>query len=336
MDWVYERSQVEAVFPIAYQLITNLLFSIIIPLYNKAYFIQRAIDSILNQSYREYEIIVVNDGSTDGSDQIVQGYNQSIKLITQKNQGVSKARNTGIKQASHSYIAFLDGDDFWHPNYLENIYHGIQKYPDTGIIGCSYAQKIDDLGMVDPNSFFLIENYFKRALINTLFFTSATVIKKSFFDHNPGFDVNLARGEDLDVWFRAVLYFGNPVYNFSKLVFYSNEDESQATNRQFPLENSLSFKILKVDSHQVSEKANLDFIKFRQRYVYFNLFPYLLDPKNDKKIKLLLYKLNRSDLLLRWIYMLPFASLRWLLGFSFGKKMIRNYLKFCLRHIYYS
>ncbi len=312
------------------------MFSVIIPLYNKAKYIQRAIDSVLNQSFKKYEIIVVNDGSTDGGEMIVsKKYPSLIKLFNQENQGVSVARNKGIAEAKYEYMAFLDADDYWHPTYLAHIRQGLEKFPETGIIGSSYSNKHGDLGFTDSRGCFQITNYFKRAITNTLFFTSATVIKKSFFVKNPGFDKNLARGEDLDVWFRAVLFFENAVYTNSKLVYYSSEDETQATNRQFPVENALVSKILKVDyglSHTIQK--NSDFEYFKHQYVYFNLFPYLKNAQNDSKINSILKEVDSNKFLLRMAYFPHFGFHRLFMKTDFGKNLIRKYMKFCLRYIY--
>lgn len=310
------------------------MFSIIVPLYNKAQFVQRAIDSVMGQSFREFEVIVVNDGSTDGGEKMLKGYGEKIKLITQTNQGVSLARNRGIYESRYPWIAFLDADDFWQPNYLETMYQGIAQFPQAGILGCSYSQSLEGLDKSDLQGWFQVDDYFKRAIVNTLFFTSATVIKKSFFLENPGFDRDLSRGEDLDVWFRGALFFGKPVYNFSKLVFYSQEDAGQATNRVFPVEKSLVSKILREDylfgAKGISWK---DFELFRKQYVYFNLFPYLRNSQNDATALLLLEQLRGSQWLLRWVYLLPFDLLRKVMRHTWGKNLLRNYLKFCLRFL---
>lgn len=312
------------------------MFSIIIPLYNKVQYIQRAIDSVLYQNFQEFEVIVVNDGSTDGGEQkVASEYGDRIRLINQANQGVSQARNSGIAEANCEYLAFLDADDYWHPNYLDHIRIGLEKFPGTGIIGSSYAITHEELGLEDSKGWFEINDYFKRAIVNTLFFTSATVVKKSFFLQNPGFDRNLARGEDLDVWFRSVLFFGNPAYTFSKLVYYSSEDETQATNRQFPVERALVSKILGDDyATSQSSQMNNNFEAFRHQYVYFNLLPYISDPQNNIKIKSLLKKIDSSYFFLRLVYFPYFGFNRFLMKSAFGKNLIRNYLKFCLRYFY--
>ncbi|NPE27573.1 glycosyltransferase family 2 protein [Methanococcoides sp. SA1] len=115
------------------------LISVVIPLYNKELYIKRAIDSILSQTFQEFEIIIINDGSTDRSAEIVESIiDKRIILIHQKNAGISAARNAGIKKANGDTIAFLDADDEWLPNFLETIIRLQQKFPDAGIYGTGY------------------------------------------------------------------------------------------------------------------------------------------------------------------------------------------------------
>lgn len=116
------------------------MFSVIIPLFNKAPYIQRAVESVLKQTFQDFEIIVINDGSTDGGE-LLEGYKDDrIKVISQENQGVSIARNTGIKHASYFYIAFLDADDYWHKNYLKISSDTILKFKDVTMIGSYYSR----------------------------------------------------------------------------------------------------------------------------------------------------------------------------------------------------
>ena len=113
-------------------------FSIIIPLYNKAPYIERAINSVLNQSLQNFEIIVVNDGSSDGGEKIVTKLeDERLKLVSQKNAGVSAARNKGALEAKSEYLAFLDGDDTWEPNFLSELVKLIADFPNAGIYGTS-------------------------------------------------------------------------------------------------------------------------------------------------------------------------------------------------------
>ena len=312
------------------------MFSVVIPLFNKVKYIQRSIDSVLNQTYSNFEIIVVNDGSTDGSEKLVEKYGYRVKLINQQNSGVSVARNRGVLEAKFDYIAFLDADDFWSFTYLESVKRAIEVYPNCGIFGLSYSKSIYRLEDALLKPWFEVENYFKIGIRNTLFTSSSTIIHSSFFKSNNYFDTNLIRGEDLDLWFRAILFFDHPpVYNFSKLVFYSQEDENQSTNHISQLKKSLSYKILN-DDYWIffQENYKQDFEAFKRKYVYFNLFSYLLDSNNDFDAKLLLKKLKGTYLFLKLPYLPSFVLLRYVLSHKFGKRFFRNYLKFCLRYIY--
>ena len=110
--------------------------SVVIPLYNKAAEIGRAVRSVLAQTLPPREVIVVDDGSTDGgADEVERMASSVVRLVRQENRGVSAARNRGIAMASGRYVALLDGDDRWQPQYLEQVWRLIARYPDCGAYG---------------------------------------------------------------------------------------------------------------------------------------------------------------------------------------------------------
>jgi len=124
---------------------TPVFFSIVIPLYNKEATIARAIQSVLNQTVQDFEIVIVNDGSTDKGPDIVSAIKDSrIRLIHQENQGVSAARNKGIAEAKYDLIAFLDADDEWHPQFIEEILNLKSKYPMCDVYATNYFYKESD------------------------------------------------------------------------------------------------------------------------------------------------------------------------------------------------
>ncbi|MCE7054131.1 glycosyltransferase family 2 protein [Algoriphagus sp. AGSA1] len=313
------------------------MFSVIIPLYNKAPYIQRALDSVLNQSFKDYEIIVVNDGSTDGGEEIVSKvYGDKVKLIHQNNQGVSAARNTGITVAHFDYIAFLDADDSWHPDYLLFVSTVIKRNRDVGIIGCHYDPYQLEINPV--LNYFSLDQYFKRAKRNVGFFTSATVIKKVFFDTNPGFDPQLKLGEDIDVWLRASLFFGDGIYIQNTLVFYGQEDDYRATQKNHHIENSLIFKIINPDYYSSAIKdsdcTESEFINFRDAWVYMSLYQYYPLDSNLDSIQDMLKQMQSRYMLVRACYQLPFFTLQWFFRNKNFSNLFRNYMKFCFRYIY--
>jgi glycosyltransferase involved in cell wall biosynthesis len=125
------------------------MFSIIIPLYNKALYIAKAIQSVAAQTYQEFELIVIDDGSKDESLEKLRVTSYELRennpdffakiiIIEQQNQGVSITRNNGVKLAKYDYIAFLDADDWWEPTFFEEMKALIEEFPEGGIYGSSY------------------------------------------------------------------------------------------------------------------------------------------------------------------------------------------------------
>ena len=116
--------------------------AVIIPVYNNSFSIATTLSSALQQTFTDFEVIIINDGSTDQSLKIIEQYTDDrISIFTQENKGVSAARNLGIEKATAPYIAFLDADDFWFPNHLEELYLLIQDFPDCGMYCNRYKIK---------------------------------------------------------------------------------------------------------------------------------------------------------------------------------------------------
>lgn len=181
------------------------MFSVIIPLYNKELSITNTVQSVLDQTYQNFEIVIINDGSTDSSIKAVEAINDNrIRLIHQENQGVSAARNRGIKEAKYEWIAFLDGDDLWEPNHLEEVTKMMEIYPDEKVFVTSFVYSDNRPMFKHPRQtpIFKIENYFKEAIKESLMWTSIVVVNKECFDKVGVFNETLNRGEDLDLWAR--------------------------------------------------------------------------------------------------------------------------------------
>jgi glycosyltransferase involved in cell wall biosynthesis len=114
-------------------------YTIIIPLYNKEAHIKATLDSVLAQTFENFEVIIVNDGSTDRSMDIISTFkDKRIQIINKKNEGVSTARNLGIKNAKGDFIAFLDADDIWYPTHLEDLKNLIAHFPNCGLYCTAY------------------------------------------------------------------------------------------------------------------------------------------------------------------------------------------------------
>ncbi len=307
------------------------MFSVIIPLYNKRQFISRSIDSVLNQSFSDFEIIVVDDGSTDGGGEFVAAqYGEKVKLVIQDNQGVSAARNRGIQNARFEYIAFLDADDLWHRDFLYWMHHVMGKFPDVRMVGSSYSnealpEKFDNPVISE------IEDYFAQADYNTLFTSSSTVIHQSFFKNREGFKTHLKKGEDIDVWLRAFDWFKKAYYVRVPLMFYDlKASESMKYN---PNLHQTVFSEMYKEDYAISDYF-LSWQTFRDKYLLLNLFQYFDKKENYPIAKKLLRQRNNSYPMSRLPYLLPFSFFSFILPNPGLKKLVRNYLKFCFRYIY--
>jgi glycosyltransferase involved in cell wall biosynthesis len=182
--------------------------SVVIPTYQSAKYIQEAIDSILNQAYKDYEIIVVDDGSTDDTIQVLKKYGTRIKVIRQENRGAANARNRGILASCGEYIAFLDSDDVWMPNKLELHINILENNPEIGIVFsdviCVFGdRKTKYFNFRNPHSGEVYIHLFIRNFIPM----SAAVVRKKCFEEVGLFDESLSASEDHDMWLRIARFF---------------------------------------------------------------------------------------------------------------------------------
>lgn len=212
-------------------------FSVVIPLYNKEHYIVDTINSVLKQTFQDYELIVVNDGSKDNSYEVAKTVkSDKINLIHQENQGVSVARNTGVENSKGEYIAFLDADDCWYPNYLETINSLIDRFPESDIFVASYrivmgnekyhfSAHLNDEAVLLPSYWVTFKNAYDTV------WTSATVIRKEAIIKAGMFTPGEKIGQDLDLWARVAR--SNPLVAYSPevCVDYNRDAEENARTR---------------------------------------------------------------------------------------------------------
>jgi glycosyltransferase involved in cell wall biosynthesis len=182
--------------------------SVIIPTYNRGWIIKEAIDSVLAQDYTEFELIVVDDGSTDHTPDVLDLYRNVIKVFFQKNKGVSAARNLGIAEASGKFIAFLDSDDLWLSQKLSVQIEYFNQTPDALI--CQTEEVWIRNGIrVNPKKRHKKPSgmIFKPSLELCLVSPSAVMIQRSLFDRVGKFDETLPACEDYDLWLRISCRF---------------------------------------------------------------------------------------------------------------------------------
>jgi glycosyltransferase involved in cell wall biosynthesis len=191
-------------------------YSIVVPLYNKASHIRKTLLSALNQKHRNFEIIVVDDGSKDyGADIVRQIDDDRVKLIQQKNQGVSVARNIGIKNASNEIIAFLDADDEWKDDHLLVLDRLAAKFQRAGAYATAYMKRKNNESWIPdfkdiPSSPWegIIPNYFKSVAMGPeVMWTSAVSVRKRIFKKVGYFEPGMRNGQDADMWIRIAMNY---------------------------------------------------------------------------------------------------------------------------------
>ena len=207
-----------------------MLCSVIIPLYNKEKYIDTAIRSVLKQTYAQFEIVVIDDGSTDRGADLVKAIDDSrIRLISKPNGGVSRARNLGIECAKGELIFFLDADDWYDSHYLEVVISMASKFPTNSFYATGFQDVLDyhaqdwDSEPKSPLPFDVITDFYQRRFRSGMFFfTSSVAIKRSnLMALQPCFPINESMGEDQDLWFRLAERI-NLVYCPLKLTAYRN------------------------------------------------------------------------------------------------------------------
>jgi glycosyltransferase involved in cell wall biosynthesis len=179
------------------------LVTVIIPTYNRGWIVKDAIDSVLEQDFIDYELIVIDDGSDDNTPQILKAYGNKINMLHQPNKGVSAARNRGIAAASGRLIAFLDSDDQWLPGKLSAQIKFFQDHPEA-VINQTQELWIRNGVRVNPKKRHhkFSGMIFEKSLALCLVSPSAVMIKKSLFSVVGVFDEQLPACEDYDLWLR--------------------------------------------------------------------------------------------------------------------------------------
>lgn len=249
------------------------MISVVIPLYNKAHTIVNTLTTVINQTYKDFEVIIVNDGSTDnGVDVIKSNFNDPrIRIINQENAGVSAARNRGVKEAKGDWIAFLDGDDEWHPEYLAIIQQAILEYPDAGMI-CT-GGKYGNIKNKELTSYRIAKKYINQIRPINFFenpcvfsHTSGLAVRKKIFNQTHGFPTGMKCCEDFACT-QAIALITTTIYIGLPISKYNGGVEGQTTS----IDASTRYKYLKY----VVEYYNLvmnDFIKSGKKNKLFQIY----------------------------------------------------------------
>ena len=275
-------------------------FSVIIPLFNKAPYIRKAVESVVGQTYNGWELVVVDDGSTDGSSDIVKSIDDSrIRHVRQDNAGVSAARNRGITESTAPFICFLDADDWWEPTFLEEMAGLIKRHPDAGIYGTGYyivkngKKRVAPIGVDEGFSEGEI-NYCKvytKTLCMPL--TSITVaMPRRVFEENGGFKTHLKFGEDFDLWIRVALK--HKVVLLNKPLCNYNQDVDVTNRGTHHLHNHKEHMLWNLTDLEATEKTNQDYKQLIDNLRTYSLMNYLLDRRYRKAARQELAKVDWS------------------------------------------
>ena len=269
--------------------------SVVIPLYNKERSIEKTIQSVLNQSYSDFELIVVDDGSTDRSLDVVEQMNEltkeRIRIIHQNNGGVSCARNTGILAAKGEFVAFLDGDDLWGKDFLKEMELLIKDYPGKSIYGLSCRQIVGDAIPKEENvSYFRGESHWEWGTM--AYSGSSSCVNKKDAIEVGLFDTRMTHGEDIDMWWRLLLKNGGACYA-KPYAYYRQDAENRAMHRVVPLERFIPYYI---DKFEDDRRRDSDFRKFFDQEMVYRIYPYLFDKRYRKEAKRLARKLDYRGL----------------------------------------
>lgn len=277
-------------------------FSVIIPLYNKAPYAAKAIGSVLAQTYTDYELVIMDDGSKDDSfavaSKAVEGC-PHCHLYRQANGGVSVARNNAVSLSRGEYLCFLDADDWWEPTFLEEMSKLIDEFPNAGIYGTNYTivnetkrkTRVADIG---------VEQGFESGYINycqvyakTLampLWTGAVSMPRVVFDEMGGFPKGIKLGEDFLLWIRVALKYKVAFLN-KPLSFY-NQDVEVANRGVGRLHRPVEHMLWNVDFLSEEEKTNPDYKQLIDNLRTYGLLPYYLSKEYRDAAK---HELDKVD-----------------------------------------
>ena len=306
-------------------------FSVVIPLYNKEKYVAQTLQTVLKQSFSDFEIVVINDGSTDNSEQIVKSFSDSrIKYFSTENQGAAAARNLGIEKSQSPYIAFLDADDLWFENHLQELKNLIERFPNAGMYANRY-QLIYENGSTYQPSFYGITNdyegivgdYFASSLHYAIASSISVAVPKSIFAEVGNFKKYISSGQDTDMWIRIALH--STIIIGNKLTASYQHFIEGSLSKTAILEK----KIKRFDEYQAQEKSNPNLKKYLDLYRMEYAMQYKMAGASEES-KLLYNQISKANLSLKskTLFILPKGLL--LLLLKIKKTLRRNGIDFSI------
>ena len=296
------------------------MFSVIIPVYNGAEFIDNAIESVLSQTNSDWELIVVNDGSKDATMRVLEKYadNDKIRIINQENAGVSVARNRGFEASTGEYIAFLDADDVWHSNHLEVMAELISGYPRAGLYGTFTRTELVNGEVIEKAEYFgdrkeavFLEDFFAeyhRDKGAKMFTVITTCILRDAYIKAGGFPEGCKIGEDLELSLVVAAYYP-VVLSPAGTATYKKENSEATKTTSFDSEWGFfeKVKILYADE-TIPPKKRENLRKVMEWFSMRRCRHYLIDGERKKAYKV--YKaidkkeISKKDLMINTLLMM--------------------------------
>lgn len=223
------------------------IVSVVVPAYNAAWCVRKAIDSVLAQTFKDFELLAVDDGSTDDTFAVLSSYGPSIRIIRQANAGLSSARNAGIRESRGRFIAFLDADDWWLPGKLARQVPLLQERPEVGFVSTAARVEDPDGQLLNVWACTTCSGPFLPRLFgangDVAGSGSAVMARRALFDQVGGFDESLRSLEDVDMWMRL-----------AAVADYACIDEPLAVILKRPGSMSRNLEVMKQASVRVMNK----------------------------------------------------------------------------------
>lgn len=288
------------------------MISIIIPLYNKAPYIQKALDSVCAQTYQDWECIIMDDGSTDDSAAVAGQWLKNnccrcgscYRLLSQPNAGVSAARNNAVLKSSGEFLCFLDADDWWEPTFLEEMVRFAGRVPEAGIWASNYVYYKPGKTRVGVTNVSYLDR--EKGIINyprsyyqgtgMPIWTGAVLMQRSIFNEFGGFPLGVCLGEDFLLWARVALRY--PVAFFDKpLAYYNNVVPSslRATRNLHDPHTHMLFKMEDLENMASSAKDAEEWKLLFDKLRINGLWEYWLDACYHDQAAEELQKVNWSQ-----------------------------------------
>lgn len=312
-------------------------FSVIIPLYNKAPYVRRALDSVIGQAYKDYDVVVVDDGSSDDSlrvaEEALKGSGLDYQLIHQTNAGVSSARNKGVFSSHGDYLCFLDADDWWAPTFLERMDWLIKEYPEARIYGTNYyyvKNGRQSVCVTTAETGYINYCSVYAEKLQMPLWTGATCMPRDIFAEMEGFNPRLKLGEDFCLWIKVALKYKVAFLNEALSYYY--QDSDAAWRLVGKLHAPKTHMLWNLQDMESAETSNPDYKKLIDSLRVYSLFPYYLSNqyRNAAKEELAKVDWRKQPLKTRRLYRLPIPLLKCrqaiLKSGSIIKKMIIKYL----------